>query len=72
MRRSRVIRRRVFLGCQGESERSYATLLHKLVERTHGLHIDAVLLNRGGWRIWATDKWDFCLTRAKMAVEQER
>ena len=47
MRSARPIRTRIFLGCQGESERSYAKLLHQLVENTHKLHIDAILLNPG-------------------------
>lgn len=42
-------RRRIFLGCEGESERSYGVRLHHLVELRHRrIHIDAVLLQPGG------------------------
>lgn len=41
-------RRRVFLGCEGESEQSYGVLLGKLTEARHRrIHIDAVLLQPG-------------------------
>ena len=41
-------RRRIFLGCEGESERSYGALLGRLIElRHHRIHIDAVLLQPG-------------------------
>jgi hypothetical protein len=41
-------RRRIFLGCEGESERSYGALLARLVEKRRRVHIDAVLLKPGG------------------------
>jgi hypothetical protein len=42
-------RRRIFLGCEGESERSYGVLLGRLVEVRHGrIHLDTVLLRPGG------------------------
>ncbi|WP_208642211.1 hypothetical protein [Methylobacterium terrae] len=42
-------RRRIFLGCEGESERSYGVLLGRLVEARHRrVHIDAVILQPGG------------------------
>jgi hypothetical protein len=44
---SGLSRVRVFLGCEGESERSYGTLLHRLVDEQARLHIDSVLLNPG-------------------------
>lgn len=41
-------RRRIFLGCEGESEQSYAVLLQRLMEaRPDPVHIDAVLLRAG-------------------------
>ncbi len=43
----RIIRKRVFLGCQGDSERSYGTFLHRLIETKGRLHIDAVPLQPG-------------------------
>jgi hypothetical protein len=52
MRRPRRLvpqRRRVFLGCEGESEQSYGALLARLVEARHRqLFLDAVLLRPGG------------------------
>ena len=41
MRRRAIIpqRRRIFLGCEGESERSYATFLSQLLREQYGLHI---------------------------------
>lgn len=51
MRRPRIIqqRRRIFLGCEGESEQSYGVLLARLVEMHHRrVHIDAVVLQPGG------------------------
>jgi hypothetical protein len=42
-------RRRIFLGCEGESERSYGTLLARLIEVRHRrIHLDTVLLRPGG------------------------
>ncbi len=42
-------RRRVFLGCEGESERGYGALLHRLLEaRRQDIHLDVVLLRPGG------------------------
>ena len=41
-------RRRVFLGCEGESERSYGALLNRLQESNpRPVHIDPVLLGGG-------------------------
>jgi len=41
-------RRRIFLGCEGESERSYMELLRRIVEQRHRkVHLDAVLLGGG-------------------------
>ena len=43
-----VQRRRIFIGCEGESERSYAALLQKLLDaRARRFHLDAVVLNPG-------------------------
>jgi hypothetical protein len=41
MRRRPVIpqRRRIFLGCEGESERGYATFLGQILREHHGLHV---------------------------------
>lgn len=41
-------RRRIFLGCEGESERSYGTFLHQIRAQSGTLHIEAVLLPPGG------------------------
>lgn len=42
-------RRRIFLGCEGESERGYAALLSRLVEARHQrTHLEGVLLRPGG------------------------
>jgi hypothetical protein len=47
--RLRPQRRRIFLGCEGESERSYGTFLAKLLDdRYKDVHLDAVLLRPGG------------------------
>lgn len=41
-------RRRVFFGCEGESERSYGTLLNKLLDQIRpDVHLDVVLLQPG-------------------------
>jgi hypothetical protein len=51
MRRPQRIpqRRRIFLGCEGESEQSYGALLRRLVEVRHRrIHLDTVLLRPGG------------------------
>ena len=41
-------RRRVFIGCEGESERSYVAWLREVIDaRQLGLHFDAVLLKPG-------------------------
>lgn len=51
MRRPQRIpqRRRVFLGCEGESEQSYGKRLAQLVELHHRrIHLDTVLLQPGG------------------------
>jgi hypothetical protein len=40
-------RQRVFLGCEGESERSYGALLARLVEHHHKIHLDSVPLGGG-------------------------
>jgi hypothetical protein len=41
-------RRRIFLGCEGESERSYGAFLHQIKAQSGLLHIEAVLLLPGG------------------------
>ncbi len=52
MRRRRLVipqRRRVFLGCEGESERSYGALIGRLLEnRRRDVHLHVVLLQPGG------------------------
>jgi hypothetical protein len=41
-------RQRIFLGCEGESERGYATVLARLVEQRHqNVHLDTVPLGGG-------------------------
>jgi hypothetical protein len=42
------IRRRIFFGCEGESEQAYGALLQDLVSRHLHLHIDAVIPLHGG------------------------
>lgn len=47
--RLRIQRRRVFLGCEGESERSYGALLAQLLEtRRQDIHLEVVLMRPGG------------------------
>jgi hypothetical protein len=43
-------RKRIFLGCEGESEQSYGSLLQKLADQREDLHLflDVVLLKGGG------------------------
>ncbi|HEX8387964.1 MAG TPA: RloB domain-containing protein [Sphingomonas sp.] len=42
-------RRRLFVGCEGESEQGYVALLARLAEAARlGVHLDAVLLQPGG------------------------
>lgn len=42
-------RRRVFLGCEGESERGYGALIRRLLEnRRRDVHLHVVLLRPGG------------------------
>ena len=42
-------RRRIFLGCEGDSERGYGALLRELLEeRRRDVHLDVVLLRPGG------------------------
>jgi hypothetical protein len=52
MRRRRLVipqRRRVFLGCEGESERGYGALIGRLLEnRRRDVHLHVVLLKPGG------------------------
>jgi len=52
MRRRRPVipqRRRVYLGCEGESERSYGALISRLLEnRRHDMHLHLDLLRPGG------------------------
>jgi hypothetical protein len=52
MRRRPTIpqRRRIFLGCEGESERSYSALLNQVALEERNLHIalDVELLRPGG------------------------
>ena len=51
MRRRVVIpqRKRIFLGCEGESEQSYGALLSRVVEEQHKrCFLDTVLLRPGG------------------------
>jgi hypothetical protein len=48
-RRHPVIRRRIFVGCEGEGERSYIALVQTIVNNVHGkVHLDAQLLQPGG------------------------
>lgn len=42
-------RRRVFVGCEGDSERAYAALVRRLLEQQHQkVHLDHVILRPGG------------------------
>lgn len=42
-------RRRLFVGCEGESEQGYVALLARLIEEVQvAVHLDAVLLQPGG------------------------
>src|SRR5947209_6048899 len=45
----RIQRRRVFAGCEGESERGYAVFTSNILATVHArVHIDAKLLRPGG------------------------
>ena len=52
MRRRRLLipqRRRIFLGCEGESERGYGALIGRLLEsQRRDVHLQVVLLKPGG------------------------
>ncbi len=49
MRRNQVIRRRIFVGCEGDGERSYITLVSRILDDVHQkVHIDPQLLQPGG------------------------
>lgn len=67
-RRSRFPqRKRIFLGCEGESERSYGALLARLVESQHQrIFLDTVLLQPGGG-----DPLALVLLAARRLREQE-
>jgi hypothetical protein len=48
-RRSIPQRRRIFVGCEGESEQGYSALLARLIEEARlAVHLDSVLLQPGG------------------------
>jgi hypothetical protein len=48
-RRQRPQRRRIFLGCEGESEQGYGALLGRLLEAIrHDRYLHIVLLRPGG------------------------
>lgn len=62
--RQRKQRRRIFLGCEGDSERSYGALLQHLIDqRAQDVHVDRVLLGGG-------DPLTL-VTRATQAIEQK-
>jgi len=48
-RHSRILRRRrIFVGCEGESERGYVALLRRLLEERHGrFHLETIVLGGG-------------------------
>jgi hypothetical protein len=49
MRRQQVIRRRIFVGCEGDGERSYIALVQRIVNDVHHkVHLDPQLLQPGG------------------------
>jgi hypothetical protein len=49
IRRRQVIRRRIFVGCEGDGERSYITLLQRIANDVHHeVHLDPQLLQPGG------------------------
>lgn len=49
MRRNQVIRRRIFVGCEGEGERSYITLISRILDDLHQkVHLDPQPLQPGG------------------------
>ena len=48
-RRQHVIRRRLFVGCEGDSERSFVVLVRRIVNDVHQkVHLDPQLLQPGG------------------------
>ncbi len=64
--RQRLQRRRIFVGCEGESERGYASLVSRLLETVHQrLHIDAKLLGGG-------DPLALCETAERTITREER
>jgi RloB-like protein len=49
MRRQQVIRRRIFVGCEGDGERSYIALVQRIVNDVHHkVHLDPQPLQPGG------------------------
>ena len=49
VRRQHVIRRRIFAGCEGDSEVSYIALVRRIVEDVHQkVYLDAQPLQPGG------------------------
>jgi hypothetical protein len=49
MRRQQVLRRRIFVGCEGEGERSYIALVQRIVNDVHQkVHLDPQPLQPGG------------------------
>ncbi|WP_019831140.1 RloB domain-containing protein [Sphingomonas sp. PR090111-T3T-6A] len=61
-------RRRLFVGCEGESEQAYVALLSRLAEAQRlSVHLDAVLLRPGGG-----DPLGLVELAVKKAAERER
>jgi hypothetical protein len=49
MRRQHVIRRRIFVGCEGDGERGYTVLVQRIVDTVHQkVHLDPQPLQPGG------------------------
>ena len=49
VRRQQVLRRRIFVGCEGDGERSYIALVQLIVNSVHQkVHLDPQLLQPGG------------------------
>jgi len=72
MNRIRLQRRRIFLGCEGESEQSYGSLLHHLVDARGHLNIEPVVLQPGGGDPLAIVERAFYIIQRKERAYGER
>lgn len=67
-RRQHVIRRRIFVGCEGEGERSYIALVQRIANDVHQkVHLDPQPLQPGGG-----DPLDLVLRAEEVIIKIER